>query len=730
MRITRFILLTSALTAVSSVLQIHPNSFITPAVAQTALPGVTVYTTTPQLPSSEPADADANSGGSDQPVEPGASVEDPDSPARPPVIGDSGDFLRHINGIDASRQGGHGLDPIIRGLDQNQIAITNDGAFHFGGCPNRMDPPTSHMQLYTYDKVTVKKGFQSVLDGPPAPGGSILFERINPAFEPGSEVSSIIKSGGGYNSNGNGREAFVDMSLANDWGFVRGFGSYGAAENYKDGDGNAIRSGFDQFGGGFMLGRTFDSDSFVTFKVENNNVDNAMFPGSGMDAPKTDDWTYQFKGETDVDWGVFRAIKGDLYLTTVDHVMNNFDLRTPPPTAMNMEARTESDTLGGKFLMNGAVNGMTFDVGIDYRDVLRNGKRYADPQTVFDPVTTQSILWPDTSIKETGVFGEGVVPFGELTKLTVGLRYSHVSADADNADEIAVRSNRSANQLYGAFYGANANAERTEDNFSGLVRLEHEVSAGISLFGTASRAVRTADGTERYIASFMGMMGSTSWVGNPDINPEQHHQIELGTTIRKEGFSFKGSAYYNHVTDFIQQYSGQNIGMVPGVGNFTNVSLFRNIDAMLAGVEAEANLQLSDVWRMSVAAAYTYGENLTDDEPLGQIAPLTGRFEIIYDDTEFMGGVRVNAQATQDRIDAASSMQDFGKTQGWATVDLFAAYNVSETFQVSAGVTNLFDETYARHLNKKDAMGQSYQVNEPGRSVYLRAVATFSQFKP
>ncbi len=118
-----------------------------PAIAEELilLPGITIYSTVPMLPSE--------------------NLEDPDSPNRPPVTGDPGEFLRHVNGVDAGRMGGHGLEVTIRGMDQNQLNIMNDGAFHFGGCPNRMDPPTSHMQLYSYDKVTVKKGYTTVVDG-------------------------------------------------------------------------------------------------------------------------------------------------------------------------------------------------------------------------------------------------------------------------------------------------------------------------------------------------------------------------------------------------------------------------------------------------------------------------------------------------------------------------------------------------------------------------------------
>lgn len=675
-----------------------------PVLAEEAilLPGITIYSTVPLLPSE--------------------NLEDPDSPNRPPVTGDPGEFLRHVNGVDAGRMGGHGLEVTIRGLDQNQLNITNDGAFHFGGCPNRMDPPTSHMQLYSYDKVTVKKGYVSVLDGPPAPGGTVAFERDILSFGPEGGVR--LKTGGGYTSNGNKWEGFADAATGTDWGYVRGFATAGRSGNYTDGDGNSVRSGFKQFGGGLIVARTFDADSWITLKVENNNVDDVLFPGSGMDAPKTDDWTFQAKMATDLNWGLIRGVKGDIYLTTVDHVMNNFDLRTQVPGTAYMEALVDSDTLGGKVVFNGQAGGITFDAGFSYRDVMRDGTKYGGPFGTTNPVLISSVLWGDTSIKEYGLFAEAAAPLGAASKVTLGVRYSHVNAsmkDGDKASTFGPALGRTANAAFGSIYGANANSDKTENNVSGLLRLEHKLSEGLTLFGALSRAVRTADASERYIANFMGAAGATSWIGNPDIKPEKHHQIDLGARFKSTMVDLSGSVYFNRITDFIQLYKGQAVN-----ATYTSASIYRNINAVLMGAEAEAEIRLSPRWRANLAAAYTYGKNRSDGTALAQVAPLSGKFELTYDADKWMAGFRVNAAARQNRTDAASSGIDAGATKAYATLDLFGAYNLTDKFQISAGMTNLFDKAYAHHINKANLLDPAVlRVNEPGRSVYLRATATF-----
>ncbi len=718
MKSKKLMLQTTALCG-SSLLMLLSYSPITAAGEVFQLPGLTIYSTTPRVP------AEIDLINSED--YPNWVSEDPASPERPPSIGDGGEFLRHINGVEAGRMGGHGLEPSIRGLDQNQIAITNDGAYQFGGCPNRMDPPTSHMQLYTFDQVIIKKGYMSVADGLAAPGGSIQFERLNPVFEPGDDFSTNLKSGFGYNSQGDGMEAFVDASVGNDFGYIRAFGSGATANNYKDGNGDSIRSSFDQFGGGVIVGRTFDADSWVTLKVENNNVDDALFPGSGMDAPVTDDWSYQLRVKTDLDWGAVTGVEGDVYLTTVDHTMNNFDLRERTAPNPFLEAKMESDTLGGKLKFSSEIDDITIDFGADYRDVMRDGNRYSGPNGNYNPSTLQSVLWPDTSIKNLGLFGEVTAPIATDTKLTVGLRYDLVRASADEADQVATASGLSANDLYQRFYGTDAD-DKTEHNVGGLVRVEHNFSKSLGVYGAVSRSVRTADASERYIASFMGAGGASSWVGNPDIDPEQHHMLDVGFAYKDEGLKFSGSAYYNNVTDFIQLDSARSQRGVQETT--TTASVYTNIEAVIAGLEGEAEYQLSDNWRLGASVAFTYGQNKSDDIPLSQIAPVSGRVELAYDNSEWMAGVRLNAAASQTRVDddrtTGSGRDSSGDAAGYATFDLFGAYNVTENFQITGGVTNLLDAEYATHLNKTNLMDPSgVRVNEPGRSFYIRAVTKF-----
>ena len=653
------------------------------------------------------------------PLPPAAGSEDPFASTVPPSSGDVGTFLKSVTGISVGRMGGHGMEPAIRGLDQNQISVINDGAFHFGGCPNRMDPPSSSTQLYTYDTVIVTRGYQSVMQGPPAPGGTIEFKREPQTFEPG--LHATLRTGGGFESNGYRKDGFADATVGNEWGNVRGFTSATAVENYEDGDGNDVRSAFKQYGGGLSVTRTFDIDSYVSFTGEINNIYDALFAGANMDAPSTENVTLRLQGRTDLAWGALKAVEYNIYGSRADHIMDNYSLRTPGPR--RMEAITESTTYGGKVSFDAELKGADIRFGIDHRLIDKDGYRFN--RTAGN---LQGVIWPDAQISETSVFGEATIPLAETTKLVAGLRYAfvHATPDATGTLMAVPLAFNTPDKMYAAFNGGAVADDTDENNISGLIRLEHELFDGVSVFAGASRAMRTADATERWIAMYSDLGGApdgdASWVGNPDLDPEAHHQVDVGFSVTKERFDYSFTAYHNSVTDYIQRDSGRLLGK-------PNATIYRNIDATLMGFETEAKFRITDAWKLTVGAAYVHGENETDNIPLAQISPLTGKVEIAYETLKWFAGARLNAAAEQTRVDdnrATGSGVDAGPTDAWTTVDLFGGFNPTDNFQISAGVTNLFDETYALNQNRQsitDPVG--VRVNEPGRSFYVRGTARF-----
>ncbi|MBC7133262.1 MAG: TonB-dependent receptor [Roseovarius sp.] len=619
---------------------------------------------------------------------------------------DGAEALRSVPGVTSGRMGGHGLELVIRGQQQNQINVIDAGSFTFGACPNRMDPPTAMASFYRADRVIVEKGYASVTHGPGGSGGTVILERDAPDLDPESPFSGEFSTG--LSSNGGNFDLGGRITVDLGRGFyMKAAGQLKSADNYKDGSGETVRSSFDQKSAGVTLGYVGEGVD-LAFDAEYDLAEDLLYPGAGMDSPRDETTTYRLRGGFDVDWGALTRIEGTLYHSAVDHEMDNYSLR--PVGMMAMRTPATSNTMGGKLEAQLSFGATEAKVGFDYQSNTRDATAYAGMPGMIpmleaeDPSRARFLIWPDVTIAQTGLYFEARTELTNATRLKYGVRYDYVRAEADKAGATPALG-VSPNTLYNAQYGTNFNNAREEHNFGGLLRLEHELNADTLLFAGLSRSVRTADATERAITQ----MG---WVGNPDINPEKHHQLDLGVQMDRGAWYLNANAYADWVDDYIlrDQFS------------VAGTTIYRNVSARLAGVEIAAGWE-RDGWEIWGDATYTYGENTTDNRALAQIPPLQGQVSMAYSQDLWRAGARVNWATKQDRIDPS---RDPGTTSGFATLDLFGSYELSTATTLRAGVNNVTDETYANHLSRTNLFdAQLTQVNEPGRTIYVSLDARF-----
>jgi len=645
-------------------------------------------------------------------AEPGVSQEETEDILGTPV--DAGDFLRSIPGVSGTRMGGHGIDPIIRGQSQNQLNILLDGAYVHGGCPNRMDPPTSYSPIETYDSVTVIKGAQSVIYGGGGSGGTVLFERKTPRLTKNKFLRG--KVGGGYTSNSETQKLFGDITLGGTQGFARGIIEYQDGDNYEDGDGNETRSAFSTQSGNLIFGYTPTEKTRFELSFEAARTDDVLYSGAGMDAPKADNDTIRLKYENE--WGT----KLELYHSDVEHVMDNFSLR---PAQMKMLVAADSKTLGGRMRHNWLTdNDVEWTLGIDYQHNNRDANRFAGPPSVSTPTKIQSIMWPDVDLKQIGLFGEMLLPVREVDTLKLGLRYDRVTSEAARASEAAM-GGVSPNNLYNKYYGKSA-AEHDENNVSGFIRYEHELTnADNFLFISLSRSVRTADATERFLMA-NNSKSAMRWIGNPDLAPEQHHQIELGLSSQRNRWNSNASLYYNNIRDYILR---DRAHAQAGILQNDNATIYRNVDARLYGFEWETQLKWNKEWLSGFTVDFVHAT--TDDRPIAQTPPLSGTLSFDYKPATWQIGGKLRLFAKQNRVDddiKTGSGLDIQKTPGFAVLDFYGSMNINKQTQIKIGVNNVFDKNYAYHVNRANIdpfNPEPVQVNEPGRAFWLNITATF-----
>ncbi|MDX5360928.1 MAG: TonB-dependent receptor [Alphaproteobacteria bacterium] len=634
-------------------------------------------------------------------VDPSTEAVSPKTPSRAPAS-DTAEFLRSVPGVNAGRMGGHGLEPVIRGLQQNQLNVIDAGAFTFGACPNRMDPPTSTSALGKADRIIIERGYQTVTRGPGGSGGTIVLERDAPRFAEGQRFR--LDALAGFVANSSTKEA--EATAAADLGlgfYAKASGGYRNAGNYEDGDGNEVNTAYETRGWSAEGGLVREWGE-IALSMDRERTTDALFPGAGMDSPYDRATVYRARGRFEIGGDALKEIEASAYFSTVDHVMDNFSLRTPP--GMPMRTPSESDTIGGRLAASFYTGGIDLVVGADLQSNNRDAAMFMGPLALItDPSRTRWFMWPDVTIRQIGVFAEGETEIADFTRAKVGLRFDRVTASAGKADRApALAAGQTPNDLYLMRYGTDFSSDRTENNVGGLLRFEHDLTPTLTLFAGLSRSVRTADATERAMARM-------DWTGNPDIEPEKHHQADVGFEYGRSDLTLGGVVFVDKVDDFILR----DAFTVPGA------TTYRNVDALLAGVE------MSGAWRrggltLSGNVAFTWGENETDGRALAQIPPASGTLQASYGDGVGAGaweaGARVNWALRQGRIDPA---RDVRETPGYATLDLFGSYALTPNAELQAGVTNVLDAKYANHLSRSNILDPTeVQVNEAGRSAYIR----------
>ncbi|HID49620.1 MAG TPA: TonB-dependent receptor, partial [Chromatiales bacterium] len=495
-----------------------------------------------------------------------------------------------------------------------------------------------------------------------------------------------------------------------------------------NGNGDEVRSAYNAKDASLILGYTPSDGTRLELSYDVARNDDVLYAGAGMDGVHANSDTLRLRYKHMDALGVFSNIRADIYTANVDHLMDNYSLRT---LTAPVKAKTDStsDTLGGRLLGDIRTEGGTvWTVGIDYQNNERNADRFfgLPPLSGNDPNTLQSLMWPGVSISQTGLMAEVAVPVRTGDRFKAGLRYDYVDHSASRADQAAL-GGTTPRDLYNQYY-AGSNPDRSDQhNVGGFLTYELGMANHAMLFTTLSRAVRAADATELYLAANHAMP-SMRWIGNPNLAPEKHLQLDLG--ISKEGRRWSGSAsvYYDQVNDFIlrDRAHGQE-----GILQTDSATIYRNVTARLYGFEAQGTYRFSHHWSSQLSMAYVNATNTTDDRAIGQTPPFDARLSLDYNAGRLMLGGMVHGQVRQTRVEddpARNSGVDAGENPGWTILNLYGSYDFGNDVTLRAGINNVFDLAYAYTVNRANVdpfNPEALRVNEPGREYWMRLQARF-----
>lgn len=593
-------------------------------------------------------------------------------------------------GVSLSRMGGRGLDPVIRGQNEERVEVLLDGMRVEGACPSRMDPPTSRLSTALAPVLEVRTSNRTLRWGPIA-GGQVVATTAAPEFGDDNVTAGHLTIGG--SDNGDGKLVNGSVAAGSKDRFIRFAGGYDQADDYEDGDGNEVRSAYKNSEGRVDTAWTADNGLYIKGLVSRQEERDVKFPGRGMDAPKTDTDLYRLELGAPVASGGWNLMA---WQADVDHVMDNFSLREPPvKMGMPMKMLTDSETRtrGVRLTLDQSAGQYSdWAVGVDYE----SNDWDAALNNVGQGVVV-SYMWPGVERDRVGVFFEQFTRVRPGLQLGGGLRYDRVDMDATRAD-LPGMGGFTALDRYESEYQT-SNTEAIDDNISGFVSSEWRYAPSRSLDVVASHSVRSPGVTERYVNK------TDAWVGNPGLDTEKHNKLEISLSGREGSWNWRPALWVDQVDDYVLRSQDR----------------YTNIDARLLGVEGELGWS-NGTWNASSKLASVRGENRDADKALPRIPPLQFIQTLGWHHQGHILEAEWQLARRQDRVDLESGL-DPSTSPGYGVFNLSGTHPIMANLSLTWAVDNLFDNTWAYHVSKDNLADSGvFRVNEPGRT--LRAALT------
>lgn len=638
---------------------------------------------------------------------------------------DVGYLLRQMPNVNGIRKGALGIDPVIRGFKYSQLNVQLNGGTRIeGGCPNRMDPATAHVDLSDVKEMKVLKGPFALKYGVNF-GGMIDLTTFRPVFYEKYQTNVNAMIGGQTNHTGfktrvgvQGASKIVTYNISGSWK------KYG---DYQAGNGDWVSSSLEQ--------QTYTGN--LGFKIANKHVlyasadisqgANVDFPTLPMDERKDDTKMFSLNYLADDIGKSINFIRFKAYLSDVNHEMDNKN--RPFSDTVVAVSNIHARNTGGKFGVNFNVGNGILEVGGDYENIYKDGKRVKSlimqPKL---PVKTED-LWNNAHIDNIGVFTE-YQRFGKKLDWIIAARIDFNSALSDPLLRTAMGGDI-------VYQNEDTKSQYTNISFSGGITWH--INNQSEILASLGRGARSPDMTERFIILLPVGYDQYDYLGNPQLKPEANHELDLGYRFNGRNAGILDvSGFFSYVTDYITGEQVPPSEMKPQTSGVLGVKRFVNVDkAFLTGFELSYITSAKFNWEVRFNAAYTMGwnpeavkyifedghvidEETVSNDPLPEIPP----FEInlgfawkFYKD-RFVPGLSLRYAAAQNRISEAYGEQS---TPAFTVLNLDLQYRFSDNFTVYAGVKNIFNTAYYEHLNRR-IIGSMQPLYEPGRIFYANLI--------
>ncbi len=608
-------------------------------------------------------------------------------------------LAQKVPGVTLVRRSAIANDIIVRGLKKDNLSVTIDGAQIYGACPNRMDPPISHILANNIDNIEVTEGPFDVTE-PGALGASIKINTLKPAKEFAGDINLGLGSWKYSKLSTNlsgGTDTFRFMlSLSTE-----------TSDQYKDGNGDTFAEQQDRYirehpsaaGMGYlpqyrdlkaytkstMMGKIFwdvTDDQTLQMSYTANRSNNILYPNTPMDADYDNSDLFDTKY-------IFRNLGAysdkltlHYYRTKVDHPMSN---RYRKSSLMKGVIKHWLSTqVDGAALVNEyRIGEHNLESGLEFSRRNWDGKYYKNDNP-FPAALFHSIYDVDTD--DYGAYTKDRFATGSVD-WNLGIRLDHYKIDTPRPGD----------------------RDRTFDGISGNLLASYRLNEAWTLFLGTGSSMRVPDPKELYYRNKTGVM-----VGNDNLDAVRNYEIDTGAEWNVDDLSLRLKGFYNYLSnDILYNATAQK---------------YENDDAYIYGVELTGSYTYSDTLYFDGSFTWLRGKKRDplsgqSDTDLPDISPMKVTLAANWSPWEdTMLRAEFMASGRWKHIDSDNGEQVIA---GWGIVNLKAQKSWGEHLELTVGIDNLFDKTYAVSNTYKDLTlisggtdAPTMLLNEPGRYVY------------
>lgn len=639
-------------------------------------------------------------------------------------IRDLGDYLRTIPNVSGVKKGGVSIDPVIRGLKFSQLnTILDNGIKIENGCPNRMDPVSSHVEAEEIEKIEIIKG-PFVLRYGPSFGGVINLVTEKP--KPFEKFEIHANALYGFETNWNGQKEHITIFGGNKKIYFLLSGGYKDYGNYKSGNSEGhdttYNTSFVKYNYSAKFGFAINKNQNILFSYNGVHGRNVLYPSLPMDERSDDtkiiSLDYQLKNLSNT----IKLMDIKLYNSNVDHVMDNS--KRSNYSAKQMISEVIAINTGGRLELTAQIKKQKIIAGIDFENISKDGTRTMSMIMMGTTSIKKSNLWNDGLVQNAGIFAEYSTTLSSF-EINASIRGDYNKATSGDTLKIIKDDINYFNDVNSQYL-----------NLSSNVGITKKINEWLNISVSVGRGTRSPNMLERYIKLMAVDYDNFDYLGNPQLKPETNNEIDVTFKFTKANI---GGIYLNGFYSLIQNYiTGELLPssvIMPQTSGVYGVKQFNNIDFVtLKGFEFGYTSPEKYKYGGSMIAAYTYairpsvkkylitgtqvtGSVIIKNDALSEIPPLEATASIYY---KFLKGnlvPKISFRAVADQRHTSEAFYE-PYTSGFGILNFSVKYKINKYSSITAGVNNIFDRSYYEHLNRK-IIGTTGKLYEPGRIFFV-----------